>query len=65
MWGNLCDPLLLKKKLMCNWDLLVWFVLFEQVETGTVKNFEEPSVQKFKISLKQIPIVENDNKEQT
>lgn len=37
----------------------------EQVETGTVKNFKEPSVQKFSISLKQIPIVENNNKEQT
>lgn len=50
---------------MFNWDLLVWFELFEQVETGTVENFEEPSVQKFNISLKEIPTVENNNKEQS
>jgi len=43
----------------------VWFVLFEQVETGTLKNFEESSVQKFKISLKQIPMVENSDKLKT
>lgn len=52
----ICTALYCFKKLgkMCNWDLLVYFLLFEKVELRTVLIFWEYSVQKSD-SLKQVP----------
>lgn len=53
----ICTALYCFKKLgkMCNWDLLVYFELFEKVELRTVLIFWEYSVQKSD-SLKQVPV---------